>query len=76
MTKVQGPTDVSRRSWLGVGWRTVKSVRENRLTDWAAALTYYGVLAIFPALLAVVAILGVIGRSATQPLGGSGETRR
>ncbi len=63
-----GPLDIERRSWRGALWRTVKGVRENRITDWAAALTYYGVLAIFPALLAVVAILGVIGRSATQPL--------
>jgi membrane protein len=31
-------------------------------------LTYYGVLAIFPALIALVSILGLIGRSATQPL--------
>src|SRR5439155_1060278 len=33
-----------------------------------AALTYYGILAIFPALLALVSILGLIGNSATQPL--------
>jgi len=38
------------------------------VTDWGAALTYYGVLAIFPALIALVSILGLIGRSATQPL--------
>jgi membrane protein len=35
---------------------------------WAAALTYYGILAIFPALLALISILGLIGKSATQPL--------
>ena len=38
------------------------------LTDQAAALTYYGVLAIFPALIALVSILGLVGHSATQPL--------
>ncbi|MGI8505212.1 MAG: YihY/virulence factor BrkB family protein [Solirubrobacteraceae bacterium] len=48
--------------------RTVAKFRENNLTVWAAALTYYGILAIFPALLALVSILGVIGKSATQPL--------
>src|ERR671910_1297623 len=41
---------------------------EDNLTDWAAALTYYGVLAIFPALIVLVSILGLVGESATQPL--------
>ena len=48
--------------------RTIAEFKEDNLTDWAAALTYYGVLSIFPALLVVVSILGVIGESATQPL--------
>lgn len=62
------PTDIGRRSWAGLTWRTLRGVRDNHLTDSAAALTYYGVLAVFPALLAVVALLGLIGHSATQPL--------
>ena len=64
----EGPTDLSARSWWGVLKRTVKEFREDNLTDWAAALTYYGILAIFPALLVLVSVLGVIGESATQPL--------
>jgi membrane protein len=48
--------------------RTVREFREDNLTDWAAALTYYSVLAIFPALLALVSVLGLVGHSATQPL--------
>ena len=48
--------------------RTVREFREHNLTDWAAALTYYSVLAIFPALLALVSVLGLVGHSATQPL--------
>jgi membrane protein len=48
--------------------RTAAEFREDNLTDWAAALTYYGILSIFPALLVVVSILGLIGESATQPL--------
>src|SRR5688572_20454646 len=62
------PTDLSRRSWWGVLKRTVREFQEDNLTDWAAALTYYGVLAIFPALIALVSILGLVGDSATQPL--------
>ena len=48
--------------------RTVREFRQDNLTDWAAALTYYGVLAIFPAIIALVSILGLVGSSATQPL--------
>src|SRR3954463_1071978 len=48
--------------------RTVAEFRRDNLTDWAAALTYYGVLAIFPALIVLVSILGLVGQSATQPL--------
>src|ERR687883_481340 len=48
--------------------RTIREFSEDNLTDWAAALTYYGILAIFPALIALVSILGLIGQSATQPL--------
>jgi membrane protein len=48
--------------------RTAKEFRADNLTDWAAALTYYGVLAIFPAIIALVSIIGLIGPSATRPL--------
>jgi membrane protein len=62
------PTKLSKRSWLGVFKRSAKEFKEDNLTDWAAALTYYGILAIFPALLVLVSVLGLIGESATQPL--------
>jgi membrane protein len=56
------------RHWWPVLKRTVREFKEDNLTDWAAALTYYGVLAIFPALIVLVSILGLVGNSATQPL--------
>ena len=62
------PTDLKGRSWGGVLKRTAKGFQKDNLTDWAAALTYYGVLSIFPALLVLVSVLGLIGESATQPL--------
>jgi membrane protein len=40
--------------------RTLKEFSEDNLTDWAAALTYYGVLALFPALLAMLSIVGLV----------------
>ena len=42
--------------------RTALEFKEDNLTDWAAALTYYAVLALFPALLALVALVGIFGQ--------------
>ncbi|MQA74738.1 MAG: YihY family inner membrane protein [Solirubrobacterales bacterium] len=41
--------------------RTATEFSEDSMTDWAAALTYYGLLALFPALIALVSILGLFG---------------
>jgi membrane protein len=41
--------------------RTMTEFGEDNLTDWAAALTYYGLLSLFPALIALVSVLGVFG---------------
>jgi membrane protein len=41
--------------------RTATEFMEDNLTDWAAALTYYGLLALFPALIAMVSLLGLFG---------------
>src|SRR5919198_3044469 len=62
------PADLKRRSWRGVLRRTVREYKADNLGDLAAALTYYGILSIFPMLLAVVSVLGLMGTSATQPL--------
>jgi membrane protein len=64
----ESPTDLTRRSWRGVMSRTVAEFKDDNLTVWAAALTYYGILSIFPAIIALVSILGLIGPSATQPI--------
>ena len=46
-------------------WPTLKKTalefNEDHMTDWAAALTYYGLLALFPALIALVSIVGIFG---------------
>jgi membrane protein len=52
----------------GVLKRTFREFNDDHLTDLAAALTYYGVLSIFPMIIVIVSILGLIGHSATQPL--------
>jgi membrane protein len=45
--------------------RTFTEFSEDNLSDWAAALTYYGVLALFPALIALVSLVGLFGNPAS-----------
>jgi membrane protein len=56
------PSGVERRTGL---WptlkRTVQEFQEDNLTDWAATLTYYGLLSLFPTLIAMVSIVGLVG---------------
>jgi membrane protein len=40
--------------------RTLTEFSEDNMTDWAAALTYYGLLSLFPALIALVSIIGLV----------------
>ncbi|MGP3948955.1 YihY/virulence factor BrkB family protein [Streptomyces sp. 7N604] len=62
------PTDLRGRSWMAVLRRTRKEFMEDELPDRAAALTYYSVLSIFPALLVLVSVLGLVGKSATDEI--------
>jgi membrane protein len=62
------PSDLRAGSLWDVLRRTVREFREDNLTDWAAALTYYGILSIFPALIVFVSITGLIGAPVTEPL--------
>ena len=61
--KPEAPTDLDKRSWFYVLRKTMHEFGDDQCTDLAAALTYYSVLAIFPAALALVSILGVVGQS-------------
>ncbi|WP_455355730.1 YihY/virulence factor BrkB family protein [Streptomyces sp. SYSU K217416] len=58
----------SRRNCTTALRRTPGAVWNNDVTDWAAALTYYAVLALFPTLLVTVSSIGIIGDSATSDL--------
>jgi membrane protein len=71
MTPQQGngapdaPTDLRKRSWKDTLKRTFREFKEDNLTDWAAALTYYAVLSVFPALIALLSIVGLVADPAT-----------
>ncbi|MCP3785865.1 YihY/virulence factor BrkB family protein [Micromonospora sp. A3M-1-15] len=60
------PTDLPGTGWVATLKRTVREFQDDSLTDWAAALTYYGVLSIFPGLLVLISVLGLLGEKATE----------
>ncbi|MET8148671.1 YihY/virulence factor BrkB family protein [Actinoplanes sp. NPDC049668] len=55
-----GPAKLGRKGILEALKRTFKQFSEDNVTDWAAALTYYGVLSIFPGVLVLVSVLGML----------------
>jgi membrane protein len=59
--KPDDPGDLSKPSWMGVLKRTFKEFSDDNCTDWAAALTYYGLLALFPAIIALVSVVSLVG---------------
>src|SRR5688572_2641084 len=65
MKAPDSPTDLGKRSWFGTLKRVVAGFRNDNLTDWAAALTYYAVLSLFPAFIAMISILGLVVDPAT-----------
>jgi membrane protein len=60
--KPASPTDLSRRSWGYVVRKTLREFGDDNCTDLAAGLTYYAVLSLFPAAIALISLLGVIGQ--------------
>jgi len=60
--KVDSPTDLEPRSWKYVARRAFGEFTRDQCTDVAASLTYFAVLALFPAVIALTSILGVVGR--------------
>ena len=62
------PNKLPKSAWRSALKRTISEFSADNLTDYAAALTYYGIVALFPALIALVSILGLVGQSATKPL--------
>ncbi|WP_330284850.1 YihY/virulence factor BrkB family protein [Streptomyces sp. NBC_00588] len=60
------PIKLPKGAWVAVLKGSLKEFKDDELTDRAAALTYYGVLSLFPALLVLVSLLGVAGKSATD----------
>ena len=62
------PTQLPGGSWWAAVKRTFKEFRIDNLSDWAAALTYYSVLSIFPALLVLISLIDLTGQSTIPAL--------
>jgi membrane protein len=54
------PTELKGKGLFAALKRTFKQYSQDNLSDWSAALTYYGVLSIFPGLLVIVSLLGML----------------
>lgn len=64
--KPDKPAKLSARDWTAIVKRTGMAAHADELLDRAAALTYYGFLAVFPTLLLAVSVLGLVGTSAVD----------
>lgn len=61
------PIELGGGGLFAASRRAARKFKAHNLRDWAAALTYYSVLSVFPGLLVLVSLLGLIGKSATEP---------
>ena len=59
------PTQLGGHGWLATLKRTLKEFRNDNLSDWAAALTYYGVLSIFPGIIVLLATFSLVSDEST-----------
>ncbi|KAB1648460.1 YihY/virulence factor BrkB family protein [Pseudoclavibacter endophyticus] len=61
--KPDSPTEIRKPAWGYVLRKTVREFMRDECTDLAAALTYYAVLSIFPAMIALVSLLSLVGQA-------------
>jgi membrane protein len=60
--KPDSPADLKKQSWLYVLRKTIREFSDDQCTDLAAALTYYAVLALFPAAIAILSLVSLVGQ--------------
>ena len=59
------PSEISPRGWKDILWRVYSEANEDRILSVAAGMTFYGLLAVFPAISAFVALYGLIADAST-----------
>jgi membrane protein len=60
--KPNSPTDLTKPTWFYVVRKTAREFSQDQCTDLAAALTYYSMLALFPAVIAILSLVGLVGQ--------------
>jgi membrane protein len=68
MAHASTPTDLPKHAWWAAVKRTFREFIADDMLDWAAALTYYSVLSLFPAIVVLVSLVGIVGESASGAL--------
>jgi len=63
--KAERPTEIPAKGWKDILWRTYEEFGKDRVTSVAAGITYYALLAIFPAIAALVSIYGLFADPGT-----------
>ncbi len=64
--KPDDPTDLTKPSWTYILRKTVREFQADRCTDIAAALTYYAVLSLFPAAIALLSLVACSARGRSR----------
>jgi membrane protein len=59
------PSEIPWRGWGDVLWRTYEQLQEDRILSIAAGVVFYGLLALFPAVTALVSLYGLFAQSST-----------
>jgi membrane protein len=62
---LSSPTSLPRATWKDTLLRTKSEFKRDKLNHWAAALTYYAVLSLFPALVVLVSLVGLFANPAS-----------
>ena len=63
--KPDSPTELKKPSWFYVARKTAREFSDDQCADLAAALTYFSVLALFPAAIAVLSLVSLLGQGPT-----------
>lgn len=64
--KPDSPDDLTKPSWKYIAKKALREFLDDQCTDLAAALTYYAVLALFPAIIALISLVGIFGQGAAS----------
>jgi len=63
--EAEEPADIPAKGWKDIAWRVYENIQNDRVLLAAAGVTYYGLLALFPATAAIVSLYGLFADAST-----------